>query len=192
MKFWIAIGLITLAFVALVTLDDRKMSQNTVLQPSIGNFATLIGKPAPNFTLQGVNGKTYSLSQWRGKKVVLFFNEGIMCYPACWNQMAVLGTDKGLNNSQVVSASIVPDSLGEWKDAIRKMPELSKGIILLDTTTVVSSKYGVLSLPSSMHKGMKPGHTYVVIDQKGIVRYTKDDPNMGINDNILNRELAKL
>lgn len=192
MKFWIVIGVIVVAFVAMLTFGTRKTPNSAAMRPTVGNFAALIGKPAPDFTLQGLDGKTYSLSQWHGKKVVLFFNEGIMCYPACWNQMAALGTDQSLNSGQVVTASIVPDSADEWTDATRRMPELSKGTILLDTNTTVSSKYGVLSLPSSMHKGMKPGHTYVVIDQNGIVRYTKDDPNMGINDNALKRELAKL
>ena len=192
MKFWIVIGVIVVAFIAFVTFGSHKTPNSAAIQSSSGNFATLVGKPAPEFSLQGLDGKMYSLSEWRGKKVVLFFNEGIMCYPACWNQMAALGTDKGLNSDQVVTASIVPDSADEWTDATRRMPELSKGTILLDTNTTISSKYGLLSLPSSMHKGMKPGHTYVVIDQNGIVRYTKDDPNMGINDKTLTAEINKI
>lgn len=192
MKFWIAIGAVVVVFLALIMFGSRKAPNSAAIQPASGNFVTLVGKPAPEFILQGLDGKTYSLSEWRGKKVVLFFNEGIMCYPACWNQMAALGTDQALNSGQVITASIVPDSADEWMDATRRMPELGKGTILLDMNTTVSSKYGLLSLPSSMHKGMKPGHTYVVIDRNGIVRYTKDDPNMGINDKTLTTEINKI
>lgn len=192
MKFWIVITLVVGAFMAFLVFGEKKTPGSTAALPPAGNFSTLVGKPAPNFSLQSLDGKTYSLSQWRGKKVVLFFNEGIMCYPACWNQMATLGTDQGLNNDLVVSASIVPDAQSDWTDAMHKMPELAKGTILLDSNTTTSSSYGVLSLPSSMHRGMKPGHTYVIIDQNGIVRYTKDDPNMGINNTTLKQEVNKL
>lgn len=103
-----------------------------------------------------------------------------------------LGTDAKLNNANVVSASIVVDSKDEWGSALQRMPELGKGTILLDTNATVSRQYGVLSLPSSMHPGIKPGHTYVVIDQNGIVRFTKDDPQMGIRNALLESEVARL
>ncbi|MDE8346751.1 MAG: TlpA disulfide reductase family protein, partial [Acidocella sp.] len=42
---------------------------------STNNFLTVLSprKPAPNFTLNGVLGKTYSLSQYRGKVVLVNF-----------------------------------------------------------------------------------------------------------------------
>ena len=137
-------------------------------------------------------GKERSDSQQRGKKVVLFFNEGIMCYPACWNQMAALGSDPKLNSDQVVSASIVNDQAEQWVQAIKKMPELGKGLILLDTDKKVVNMYDMLNLPSSMHKGGMPGHTYLILDEQGIVRYTLDDPAMAIQNETLISELAKL
>ena len=193
MKFWITITAIVVAFMAFVIFDGHKtQNSGTAAQSPTSSLSAMVGKPAPDFTLQSLSGQTFTLSSLRGKKVVLFFNEGIMCYPACWNQMAALGTDKALNSDQVVSASIVVDSKDEWGSAIRKMPELGKGMILLDSSASVSNQYNMLSLPSSMHKGMKPGHTYVVIDQNGVVRYTKDDTAMGINDSVLESEVAKL
>jgi len=44
-----------------------------------------VGEPAPDFTLTSIDGETVRLSDYRGKNVVLFFNEGSMCYPVCWN-----------------------------------------------------------------------------------------------------------
>ena len=193
MKFWITITAVFVAFVAFFVFSGHKTpSRSTATQSPASVLTAMVGKPAPDFTLQSLSGQTFSLRGLRGKKVVLFFNEGIMCYPACWNQMAALGTDKALNNGQVVSASIVVDSKDEWGSAIRKMPELGKGTILLDSDASVSNQYDMLSLPSSMHRGMKPGHTYLIIDQNGIVRYTKDDTAMGVNNGMLEGEVAKL
>ena len=192
MKFWVTITLIIGTFMVFAIFAGRKTTTDgTIAQPT-SSLAAMVGKPALDFTLQSLKGQTFSLSSLRGKKVVLFFNEGIMCYPACWNQMAALGTDSKLNNANVVSASIVVDSKDEWTSAIRKMPALGKGTILLDSDASVSNLYNMLSLPSSMHRGIKPGHTYVIIDQNGIVRFTKDDPSMGINNNILESEVAKI
>ena len=80
----------------------------------------------------------------------------------------------------------------EWEKAIDKMPELSSATILHDTSKNVSKEYGVLSLPSSMHKGQFPGHTYLVIDKEGIIRFIKDDPQMAVRNDELTTELEKL
>src|SRR3989344_7915105 len=157
-----------------------------------GPLDSMVGKPAPEFSLSSYDGKQFILSQQRGKKVILFFNEGIMCYPACWNQMAALGSNSKLNSEQVVSVSIVNDRADQWTQAIKKVPELGKGMILLDTDKKISQMYDMLYLPSSMHRGSMAGHTYLIIDEKGTVRYTLDDPKMGIQNDILVSELAKI
>ncbi len=156
-----------------------------------GPLDAMVGRPAPEFSLSSYDGKQFILSQQRGKKVILFFNEGIMCYPACWNQMAALGDPK-LNSEQVISASIVADKADEWMQAVKKMPELGRGTILLDTDKQVSQMYDMMNLPSSMHRGSLAGHTYLIIDKEGIVRYTFDDPSMGIQNDILISELEKI
>lgn len=193
MKLGITLAVIAVAFIALIAFGERG-PEAAAPKPNAPatSFTSLVGKPAPNFTLQSYDGKTYELNRLRGKKVVLFFNEGIVCYPACWNQMVALGNDSKLNNADTITLSIVPDTKSEWIEAVRKMPELGKERILLDTDTAVSNTYDVLNLQSSMHRGSKPGHTYVVIDAQGVIRYTKDDMNMGVNNDALVAELAKL
>ena len=182
----IVISILILSIGVLVSNGDKSQP------PSPKTLDDLVGKPAPDFSLKSYDGKNYTLSQFQGRKVVLFFNEGIMCYPACWNQIAALGTDNQLNNEQIITLSIVPDSANQWQEATKKMPEMGKEIILIDQTKAVSRKYDMLSLPSSMHKGGMPGHTYVIIDQKGIVRSTLDDPTMGIQNDKLIKEVDKI
>ena len=175
---------------AALTNKPGKNQGHTTGSPE--SLSSMVGKPAPDFSLQDQNGKLFRLSDMRGKKVILFFNEGIMCYPACWNQMASLGADSKFNSERVISASIVNDQIDQWTQALQKMPELGKGTILLDTDKKVSQRYGMLTLPSSMHRGSMPGHTYLVIDGSGIVRYTLDDPQMGIRNGEIIKEVDKI
>lgn len=179
----IIIAGLMLAGTSLIDKSDKKETKTS------DPLAAMVGQPAPDFSLMSYDGKFFNLSQQKGKKVVLFFNEGIMCYPACWNQMAALPE---LNSDSVVTASIVTDTADEWTQAVSKMPELGKGLILMDTGKQVSKKYGMLTLPSSMHRGSQPGHTYLILDRGSVVRYTLDDTKMGIQNDVLISELAKL
>ena len=161
-------------------------------------FSQATAKEAPDFTLQDIYGKTIKLSDYRGKIVVLFFNEGAMCYPACWDQMTAFVKDERFNTSEIETFSIVIDQKSEWEKIVSQVPDLSKAKILFDSDREVSAAYDVLSLPSSMHPpsamhpGGYPGHTYFVIDKEGIVRFTFDDPKMGIRNDLLISELSKL
>ncbi len=47
-----------------------------LLLPGIA-MAVTVGKPAPDFTLQSTTGKAISLSQFRGKKMVLIEFYGV-------------------------------------------------------------------------------------------------------------------
>ncbi len=153
---------------------------------SSGFGSALIGNSVPQFLLKDRNGTIYSSDSLKGKNVVLFFNEGIMCYPACWSQMVALATDNRLQVTDTVAFSVVIDPLDEWQSAIQKMPDLGKATVLFDTDKSVSKSFGMLNAPSSMHYGSYPGHSFVIIDKQGIVRFAYDDPNMGIdNDKVV-------
>ena len=155
-------------------------------------FQSLVGKVAPDFTLESYDQGQVNLQKLRGKKVVLFFTEGLMCYPSCWNQMAAFAKDSTFNNKDTVTLSITVDPKNDWRQAVEKMPELSSATVLFDTDRSVSNTYGVLSLSSSMHKGQFPGHTYLILDKEGIVQFARDDPQMGIRNEELKIELEKI
>ena len=155
-------------------------------------FNALLGKTAPDFTLYNYNGEKVSLSEQRGKKVVLFFTEGVMCYPSCWNQIAAFGRDEALKGKETIVLNIVVDTKNEWDKAMDKMPEMAAATILFDSAKNVSKTYGVLALPSSMHRGQFPGHSYLIVDKEGTVRFIKDDPQMAVRNDELKAQLAKL
>lgn len=155
-------------------------------------FDKLIGNLAPDFSLSSYEGKNVSLSNFKGRNVILFFNEGLMCYPSCWNQIVALGSDRNFLAKNTVVLNINVDSREDWRQAINKMPELGGNTVLLDTGRAVSSLYGILGLNSSMHRGQFPGHTYVLIDRKGIVRFVMDDPRMGVRNKELLSEIEKI
>ena len=152
---------------------------------------SLVGKPLPDIQLVDKDGKIYTTESLKGKYAVLFFNEGLMCYPACWNQIAGFGSDARFNTDQIQAMSVLVDPSRDWQRAIDKMPELATAKTLFDVGANVSEKLGLLTLPSSMHRGSLPGHTYIVLDKEGIVRFVKDDPNMAIANDMLIKKISE-
>lgn len=153
---------------------------------------SLVGKPIPDIQLADKDGKIYTGAAFKGKTTVLFFNEGLMCYPACWNQMASFGSDARFNSDTIQAISVVTDTAKDWQTAIAKMPQLAKANTMFDVGASASKQLGMLTTASSMHRGSLPGHTYVVIDKEGIVRYVFDDPNMAIANNMLFTKIGEL
>ncbi|KKU55592.1 MAG: hypothetical protein UX75_C0004G0029 [Candidatus Moranbacteria bacterium GW2011_GWE2_47_10] len=141
---------------------------------------SILGKSAPDFRFTDLEGNEYTKESLRGKKTVLFFNEGLACYPACWDEMVALSRDSRINNEGMVVLSVVVDRKESWENAIGKMPDLGEIKEAFDENGEASKAFGVLGLKSSMHAGV-PGHTYVIIDREGVIRSVLDDPKMGNN-----------
>lgn len=194
MKFKLLLAIAGVLIIALVIVA-RLGSTDTTPRAGGGEpvaFDEMVGREAPDFELPSYDGESYRLSDLKGKNVVLFFNEGIMCYPSCWNQIAAFGNDPRFNNEDTVALNIVPDPKDGWGEAIEYMPELGSGTLLLDADKSVSTLYDTMNLPSSMHRGAMPGHTYLLIDKEGIVRFVYDDTQMGVRNDMLAEELDKL
>ncbi|MDO8529206.1 MAG: redoxin domain-containing protein [bacterium] len=170
--------------------NNSKSAANGNAKNSV-SLQSLVDKAAPAFTLTDRQGKPYTNDSLKGKKVVLFFNEGLACYPACWNQMKELSGDGRLNADETVVLSVVMDSRASWQNATLKATELAAINVVFDEGGLASKAFGMISAPSSMHAGT-PGHSYVIIDKDGFVRYVLDDPKMAINNGEIYSQLAKI
>ena len=168
-------------------MSDHHGGENK--RPPSPNLDLFVGKPAEDFSLESIDGQTVKLSDYRGKNVVLFFTEGAMCYPACWDQIAAFANDVRFNNDKTITFSIVVDQKKEWEKIITQLPKLSKAKILFDTSKKISSLYTVLNAESSMHPGSFPGHTYFIINADGIISFVMDDPTMAINNDLLTSKI---
>lgn len=188
----VCVGLVILVVGIFIYLSPQNQNGTQGANVSSALTGNIIGKPAPDFSLEDIEGNLVKLSDYKGKNVVLFFNEGEMCYPACWNQVEELGTDARFDTADTIAFSIVVDSKNQWKRIQNQMPQMRNAKILFDVNRAVSLAYGVLSLPSSMHPGSFPGHTYFLIDKGGIIRFFLDDPNMAIRNDQLVAEIGKL
>ncbi|MBI3397335.1 redoxin domain-containing protein [Candidatus Woesebacteria bacterium] len=176
------------------TQDSSMSSHHRTPSPADNSaFLSLLNKPAPDFTLESFKGSEVTLSKLRGKNVVIFFSEGAMCYPGCWNQIdAFVGDTKLFDDKNTLVYTIVVDPRQDWKEAVDKDTKMASANVLLDTNKQASNDYEVLTVDSSMHRGQFPGHTYLIVDKDGIVRFEKDDVQMGIRNKELFLELDKL
>ncbi|MBI3027365.1 redoxin domain-containing protein [Candidatus Woesearchaeota archaeon] len=172
--------------------NDMSSHHKPAIDKSSRFYESAVGKNAPEFELQDINGNIVKLSDYKGKNIVLFFNEGAMCYPSCWNQVAAFAKDERFNNEGTVALSIVVDSQAQWQKIFQKVPQMAGTNMLFDISKKTSIDYDVLFTQSSMHKGSYPGHTYFIIGKDGVIRYTFDDSRMAINNEQIASELEKI
>jgi len=133
--------------------------------------STSTSEAAPGFTLKTTAGTTVSLSDYRGKPVVLYFNEGAGC-GSCTAQMAEIERSAAFKASGITVLPIVMNS------AEQILPDLKQfGVTtpyLLDDGSV-SKAYGTLG--TGMHEGL-PGHGFILIDADGVKRWFGNYPSM--------------
>jgi len=124
-----------------------------------------VGRPAPDFTLPSTSGKLVTLSEFRGKRVLLAF------FPAaftsvCTEEMCSFTDDyrefaEAETEVLPISVDLIP-SLLEFK----KKENLAVDL-LSDARREVSRTYGTLN-----EKWFSSDRAYLVIDREGIVRWT--------------------
>jgi peroxiredoxin len=145
--------LATIAFISLVMI-----SCSTAKIPQIGD-------KAPDFTLESIDGKSMSISDFRGKAVVVVFTS-VNC-KECEKQMPYLiGAYQQANGELVVldiyhmiyDARIVQDYV--TKKQFTTFPALP------DPKNKVATAYGTTGFPP----------TNFIIDAAGIIRYKKAGP----------------
>jgi peroxiredoxin len=129
------------------------------------------GQAAPGFTLAASTGGNISLSQFRGKTVLLFFQEGLTCQP-CWDQI----TDLQQHAAQLRAAgigtvvSITSDPVGAITTKTRDMGLAIP--VLSDANLATSQQYHANSY--GMMGASRDGHTFIVVGPDGTIRWRAD------------------
>jgi peroxiredoxin Q/BCP len=123
-----------------------------------------VGDTAPDFKLPGTGGKTYRLSDYRGRKLVLAFYPGDFT-PVCTRQFCSY-RDQGERLEQL-DADVVGISPQSVDSHERFSQEMRLNVPLLaDENRKVARAYGVLI-------GPRVRRSIFVIDEAGIIRHKK-------------------
>jgi peroxiredoxin len=132
-----------------------------------------LGNVAPDFELASTDGNMVSLTDHRGHDVLLYFNEGVGC-DACFYQQARIEqeqqrfTDAGL--------TIVPIVVNPVADVRRELERFNLTTpFLIDPDRSVSAAYETIGRG---HHADLPGHSFVLVDRDGNMRWRMDEPSM--------------
>ena len=141
-----------------------------------GGFKHVEGQPgngsmAPGFTLASATGQQVSLSDFRGKNVLLYFQEGLMCEP-CWTQISDLERNetalKTAGIDAVVSITTDPANLLRHKVGDEKLSTP----VLSDPTMQVSRAYNANRY--GMMGDMRDGHSFVLVGPNATIEWRAD------------------
>lgn len=129
------------------------------------------GAPAPGFDLASSTGSRVSLAGYRGKTVLLYFQEGLTCQP-CWDQLTALQHDSAQVKAAGVDVivSITTDPVNLITQKTRDM-----GItipVASDPTLAVSKRYHANDY--GMMGDSRDGHTFILVGPNGRIRWRAD------------------
>jgi peroxiredoxin len=130
-----------------------------------------IGKTAPAFTLAASTGKQVSLSDFHGKTVLLYFQEGLTCQP-CWDQLTVLE-----KSATKVKAAGVDDIVSITSDPVDLITRKTKDMglttpVLSDPGLKVSQQYGANQY--GMMGTSRDGHSFLLVGPDGTISWRAD------------------
>lgn len=125
-----------------------------------------IGSKAPKFSLKNQYGKTIKLSDYAGKKVILYFYPRALT-PGCTTQACGMkDVQAELTKKSVVTLAVSPDPV-EKLEKFSEKHELNFDL-LADPEHAICEKYGVWQLKKFMGKEfMGVVRTTFIIDEEG-------------------------
>ena len=156
----------------------KLVAVTTVLVLAVAGIAYLLvnsfggstspGSLAPDFTLRDSDGNSYSLSQFRGGPVVLFFmTSSDWCQPCkieTRDHLVPLYNTYG-SRIQIISIELLPNDRSDADLNAYKATYGSSWIYGRDTASV-GTMYGITALS-----------TVVIVDQTGYIRFRQADPS---------------
>jgi peroxiredoxin len=129
------------------------------------------GSAAPTFTLTSATGGQVSLTAFRGRNVLLYFQEGLSCQP-CWEQIKDLEQNqaalKTAGVDAVLSITTDPANLIGQKVA----DEMLTTPVLSDPSLRVSHAYNANQY--GMMGEMRDGHSFILVGADGRIRWRAD------------------
>lgn len=132
--------------------------------------------PAADFTLASTAGGSVSLADYRGRDVLLYFNEGVGC-DACFYQTAEL--EKSADELAGAGLTVLPIVMNPVADTAAELQRFGLSTpYLIDADGSVTRAYGMLG--KGMHANL-PGHGFVLVDGTGQVRWQMEYPSMFVS-----------
>lgn len=128
------------------------------------------GEQAPALRLPAADGSTFDLAELEGQRVLLFFQEGIMCQ-ACWAQLRDIEArwDEFEARGVDVVASVSSDDVGP----LRAMADQGFSTPLLSDPGVEVSRTWEANLYGMMGTSMN-GHSFVLVGPDGGIEWRAD------------------
>lgn len=129
---------------------------------------------APPFQLESTAGTTVSLADYKGRSVLLYFNEGVGC-DACFVEMAKLEADGGLVKAGVTIVPVVMNPSGQVAAELQRFGIRTPYVV--DPGGAVSRVYKTLG---TGHHANLPGHTFILVGPDGTMKWRGDYPGMWV------------
>lgn len=175
-RIWFVVAIVAVgAIVGLYMLFRAGGTETNSSAPPAG-AAYAVGAPgpgeqAPDFTLSSTAGESVSLSDYRGKSVLLYFHEGLGCQP-CWDQIRDLekASDelKAAGIDELVTITSGPADLIGQKMADDDLASIALADVdLAVSQTYTTNKYGMMG-------DSRNGHTFILVGPDGRIEWRAD------------------
>ena len=171
----LAAGVVVLAVVALFAVYVASNGSKKT-NPTGGTYRFAVGDPgpgqaAPPVVLPSTAGGNFDLASFKGKTVLLYFQEGVGCQP-CWDQMRDIQTHRAEFTAAGIDEFVTITS-NALNLVSRKLDQDGiPGPVLADTDLAVSKTYDANSY--GMMGNTTDGHTFIVVGPDGTIKWRAD------------------